>query len=171
MPRTPPRKRPQMRSWLVVSSWFLGLCCRVPPGPRRRRHASARLHGCQYRKFYQSHGRQGKPKIPPAEIPHLGEGHATSRPSGVGKSHAEAAEGPAGQSTTDSPNTQTLKNPNTQTLKPFSRCLCVKNWDFKEFCGCSCATRDHEPGGMANRLSAIGVVDSTAGFEALPRQP
>jgi hypothetical protein len=43
--------------------------------------------------------------------------------------------------------------------------------DFKEFCGWSCATRDHEPGGMANRLSAIGVVDSTAGFEALPRPP
>ena len=44
-------------------------------------------------------------------------------------------------------------------------------WDFKEFCGWNCATRDHEPGGMANRLSAIGVVDSTAGFEALPRPP
>ena len=41
-------------------------------------------------------------------------------------------------------------------------------WDFKELCGWSCATRDHEPVGMANRLSAIGVVDSTAGFEALP---
>jgi hypothetical protein len=48
---------------------------------------------------------------------------------------------------------------------------CQNRWDFKEFCGWSCATRDHEPGGMANRLSAIGVVDSTAGFEALPRQP
>ena len=43
--------------------------------------------------------------------------------------------------------------------------------DFKELCGWSCATRDHEPGGMENRLSAIGVVDSTAGFEALPRPP
>ena len=31
--------------------------------------------------------------------------------------------------------------------------------------------RDHELGGMANRLSALGVVDSTVGFEALPRPP
>ena len=41
----------------------------------------------------------------------------------------------------------------------------------KDFCVWSCAKRDHEPGGMANRLSAIGVVGPTAGFEALPRQP
>ena len=43
--------------------------------------------------------------------------------------------------------------------------------DFNEFCGWSCATRDHEPGGKANCLSAIGAIDSTAGFEASPRTP
>ena len=31
--------------------------------------------------------------------------------------------------------------------------------DFKELCRWSCATRDHELGGMANRLSALGVVE------------
>ena len=35
----------------------------------------------------------------------------------------------------------------------------------------SCATRDHETGGKANCLPAIGTVDSTDGFEALPRPP
>ena len=43
--------------------------------------------------------------------------------------------------------------------------------DFKELCRWSCATRDHELGGMANRLSALGVADSTVGFEALPQPP